>query len=259
MVKRHDSGVPGVHWDEARQIWTARLGRKLLGRRKDLQEAIALRVNAQSGIFTGVQEKIDLQMRGRALDKLARVRMRSVWRDLPVGHGWASFEHFVATVGDRPTRMVIVPKNTNSPVGPDNFQWIMGIYHPLNKDSRNAFQRAHRAANLDHYRDVELRKRFGITLAQYNELLEDQGGVCAICAQPETAIRQGRVLPLSVDHNHRTGALRGLLCTACNIGIGSLAESEERLDAAKAYLQKWKARETVVLPENVVPLKRNDQ
>jgi hypothetical protein len=259
MVKRYESGVPGVHWDEARQIWTARLGRKLLGRRKDLQEAIALRVNAQNGIFTSAEEKVDLQKRAHALDKLVRLRMRSVWRDLPSGHQWPSFEEFVASVGDRPQGKTLVPKNVAVTFGPSNFQWVEAQFNFSTKEGKNAYNRHHRANNLERYRDGELRRTFGITLADYNELLKDQDGVCAICAQPETAIRQGRVLPLAVDHNHKTGAPRGLLCTACNIGIGSLAESEERLDAAKAYLQKWKARETVVFPENVVPLKRNDQ
>ncbi len=122
---------------------------------------------------------------------------------------------------------------------------------------KNAYQRAHRAANIDHYRDKELRNRFGITRDEYNALLAEQGGVCAICDQPETAVRMGHVLPLSVDHNHRTNAIRGLLCSACNIGIGSLAESKERLLKAIAYLDKWDAIENQPLPDNVVQLKKD--
>jgi hypothetical protein len=92
-------------------------------------------------------------------------------------------------------------------------------------------------------------------LEEYQELLEEQGGGCAICGNPETAIRMNKIVAMSVDHNHSTGKRRGLLCTACNIGIGSLAESPERLRAAIAYLEKWNAVESAPLPDNVVKLK----
>jgi hypothetical protein len=246
IVKR--SNVPGVYWDKSRQHWRAYGirpdGTKLfLGIRKTMKEAEQLRINADHGIVPTATDK-----RLIMLDKLVRVRMRTVWRMVcAVKHGWKSFDDFVANVGDRPTGQVLVAANAEAPIGPDNFKWA-----PFD---RNAYQRAHRAANLEHYRDMELRQRFGISLAEYRALMEEQNGGCAICGSPETAIRKGHLLPLSVDHNHTTGAIRGLLCSACNIGIGSLRESPDLLRKAIAYIEKWNAIETAPLPDNVVRLK----
>jgi hypothetical protein len=76
--------------------------------------------------------------------------------------------------------------------------------------------------------------RYGLTLAGYNELLDRQGGGCAICATPEPGGR-GR---FHVDHDHKTGIVRGLLCHACNVGIGNLGDDPERLRAAADYLER---------------------
>lgn len=67
----------------------------------------------------------------------------------------------------------------------------------------------------DVYRDRKLKSKFGISLAQYNELLKYQNEVCAICNQ-KCKVR------LAVDHNHITKEIRGLLCGSCNRAIGSL-------------------------------------
>lgn len=60
-------------------------------------------------------------------------------------------------------------------------------------------------------REYELRNRYGITPEDYDRMLEEQGGVCAIC---EGACPTGR--RLAVDHDHETGRVRGLLCVNCN-------------------------------------------
>lgn len=92
--------------------------------------------------------------------------------------------------------------------------------------------------------NAHLMRKFGITLAEYNALLEKQGGVCAICGEPPTLAlglqsrRQGRVVRprLVVDHCHETGQVRGLLCTPCNRGIGFLGDDPARVRAALSYL-----------------------
>lgn len=79
--------------------------------------------------------------------------------------------------------------------------------------------------------------KFGITPAQYLDMLEAQGGVCAICEHPEKGVaRNGRTKALAVDHDHATGDVRGLLCANCNKGIGNLGDSPERLMSGAAYL-----------------------
>lgn len=96
--------------------------------------------------------------------------------------------------------------------------------------------------------DRDRADRFEMTAEEYRTLLEEQGHVCAICLQPEAAIdpRNGRVKALAVDHNHTTGAKRGLLCGNCNKGIGNLGDSPERLIAAAAYLMAYSADEGVI-------------
>lgn len=68
----------------------------------------------------------------------------------------------------------------------------------------------------------QYRRKYGVTLEQYDEMFEAQGGVCAICNEPSRMLYNGVVKRLCVDHNHKTGKARGLLCHECNAGIGQL-------------------------------------
>jgi hypothetical protein len=80
----------------------------------------------------------------------------------------------------------------------------------------------------------------GITLRQYGDLLAAQGGVCAICRHSERMVggRHGSTpLRLSVDHDHGTKAVRGLLCSACPQGIGLCRHDISLLQAASEYLR----------------------
>lgn len=96
----------------------------------------------------------------------------------------------------------------------DNAKWAMA-----NKDGK--------------VRDYSLRA-YGITGQEYDSILEKQGGLCAICRRRDSSDRSGR--RLSVDHDHRTGKIRGLLCTPCNHGLGCFDDKIERLFMASAYL-----------------------
>lgn len=95
--------------------------------------------------------------------------------------------------------------------------------------------------NHEKVRDNYLRKRYGITLDQYNRLLETQGGGCAICGITESDF--GKYL--SVDHDHRCcpgifacgRCIRGLVCNPCNTNVLS-KNTIETLQVAVAYLRK---------------------
>lgn len=84
----------------------------------------------------------------------------------------------------------------------------------------------------------DLIRTFGITLAQYDELLTKQYGLCAICDKPETILdkRSGKLKSLAVDHDHITGKIRGLLCSQCNRSLGGFQDSPEILRSAIEYL-----------------------
>lgn len=84
-------------------------------------------------------------------------------------------------------------------------------------------------------RDARLRAEFGISSADYDRMLEQQHGGCAICAKPFAGKGGQR---LAVDHCHGTGAVRGLLCTNCNQGLGKFADDAERLRRAADYLNR---------------------
>lgn len=86
----------------------------------------------------------------------------------------------------------------------------------------------------DTIRQRNLEKNFGKgALNTYAKLFDEQKGVCAICASPEN----GRYKHLSVDHNHETGIIRGLLCNNCNRGIGLLRDNAELLRKAASYVE----------------------
>ena len=81
-----------------------------------------------------------------------------------------------------------------------------------------------RVENYDQYRAYEVTKKlkkYGVDQAWYEQKLKDQNGVCAICKQPEIrkCNRTNTVHDLSVDHDHVTKQVRGLLCGACNTAL----------------------------------------
>lgn len=100
------------------------------------------------------------------------------------------------------------------------------------------------------YRRADLMK-YGVTEAQYDAVYRKQGGVCAICGQPETTRRKGTVMRLAIDHDHLTGKFRGLLCNTCNRAIGLAKEDPGFLFAAARYLLAAQAEdvEEIVLRE----------
>lgn len=131
---------------------------------------------------------------------------------------------------------------------------LTGAFDHSTREGRIAYLRAHRSAFPDHYRDIDLRRTFGISLDQYKGMLAGQRGLCAICEQPETEIRGGRLKALAVDHCHETGEIRGLLCTACNKALGYFRDDEKRIGAALRYIDHHKRRRKLEQP-NVVRLR----
>lgn len=86
-------------------------------------------------------------------------------------------------------------------------------------------------------RNHALQYNYGINEAQYELMLKAQNDVCAICKQPETAIKQGNIKKLAVDHCHKTRKIRGLLCNKCNTGLGGFKDNLELLEKAAQYLR----------------------
>lgn len=76
--------------------------------------------------------------------------------------------------------------------------------------------------------------KFGMRIEDYNALLSRQGGCCAICLADKP--RSDKYTRFSVDHDHETGEVRGLLCGHCNSGIGFFSDDPQRLVTAATYL-----------------------
>lgn len=142
-------------------------------------------------------------------------------------------------------------RNKNGDISDNRFENLVmadgvgGGFDCKTRDGKIAYQRAYRKATPIREKARSLRADFGLSLEDYNAMLEAQGGVCAICKQPETHKRNGKLKALAVDHHHGTGKIRGLLCSDCNTGIGKLKDSVNILSNAIDYLHKHSITDSV--------------
>lgn len=95
----------------------------------------------------------------------------------------------------------------------------------------NGYDRKRYLKNPDGERERHLIKKYGITNAEYQKIFESQNAACAIC-------KQKKANKLAVDHNHKTGEVRGLLCMNCNRMLGHAFDNPEILASAIGYLIK---------------------
>ena len=99
--------------------------------------------------------------------------------------------------------------------------------------SDNPITKAHDALKCT---NRKLINTYGISLEDYNNILVEQKEKCYICERHKSEFKKG----LCVDHCHKTGKVRALLCGNCNSAIGKLQESEVLFRKAIKYLAKWK-------------------
>ena len=108
------------------------------------------------------------------------------------------------------------------------------------------YRRKHREKCREYSRDYynkhkqawpkyNLQARYGITPEDYDRLYEEQQGGCAICGKHQSKLKKA----LSVDHNHKTGQIRGLLCNRCNLLLGNVSDNSIILRSAADYLDKY--------------------
>lgn len=112
-------------------------------------------------------------------------------------------------------------------------------YHVANRDRLNEARRQHTVKYPGmyreyHWREQGIRSKDGriLVYAVYLEILQAQGGICAICGSPLTA-RNGHP-----DHNHKTGVVRGVLCKRCNCSLGLMKDNPVFLRTAADYLER---------------------
>ena len=158
---------------------------------------------------------------------------------------WETFEGFLADVKERPSHFHFLVRLRDEPIGPNNFEWREKLRRREGETQKEFWARkwAHRQkANPGAERARHYKRKFGITIEQYEDLHKSQNGVCAICRKPEISCdsKSGLRRSLAVDHCHKTGKIRGLLCWRCNTVIGKLEECPILLRQMIFYLYKSK-------------------
>lgn len=156
---------------------------------------------------------------------------------------WLDFWKFVKDIGTKPGPNFFLIRVTEGQFGPNNFQWIEKLRQRDGETKKEWWARKwqSRRKHFPLYEDDRwLRRKYGITLIQYEEIKKSQNNVCEICKKNETTYdtKTGGIRRLSVDHCHATGKVRGLLCFRCNSVIGKIEESKEMVKAILDYLTK---------------------
>lgn len=111
-------------------------------------------------------------------------------------------------------------------------------WRAANKERAEANIAAWRAEHPERIQEYARRKKlksYGLTMEEYQALYEAQGGLCAICGEPELE----KWVSLSVDHDHVTQGVRGLLCHRCNRTLGMLNDDPLLFAVAAAYLAAY--------------------
>src|SRR5262245_49530249 len=120
---------------------------------------------------------------------------------------------------------------------PENTYWTTST----NGNPRRQCKTCVARVGQERQRDNHLKRLYGFSEVEYNEMYIRQGGRCAICEKvPEVTGKNSR---LHVDHDHRTGQVRGLLCYGCNIAMGFLGEDVDRFYKVMDYLNLHQLRE----------------
>lgn len=126
-------------------------------------------------------------------------------------------------------------KNRNKTAN-DRYKKNIEKRREYSKTYRKTYRKLEHVKKYDKHMDrVSNLKKFGLTIEQYDNMLQSQNSVCKICGKPELAKVGNR---LAVDHCHKTGKVRGLLCSLCNKGIGHFYDSVELLQKTIDYLNE---------------------
>ena len=96
-----------------------------------------------------------------------------------------------------------------------------------------------RQQKIDRCANTRMKREYGITLIDYNRMEKEQKGLCMICGGKQTGGRKKR---LDIDHDHKTGQVRGLLCSMCNLAVALIENTDTQ--AITDYLEGYKCLQT---------------
>ena len=107
-------------------------------------------------------------------------------------------------------------------------------------ESKNRHKKPRKKVTYEKNREYNLKKKFGMTLDDFNKILNNQFGGCAICGDVSPApVRSDQRHGFVVDHCHETGVVRAILCQSCNKAIGFLREDPTIAQRTADYLLNW--------------------
>jgi hypothetical protein len=155
------------------------------------------------------------------------------------------FFQFVMDVGERPSKKHrLFRADDSKPYAKDNFVWKKSVTERVEGEDERTFNNrrasVYRSLRKEGYKSNNMKSKYGISLEMYNEMLEQQSGVCKICGKEESANTRGskEKRGLAIDHCHTTGMVRGLLCTNCNTALGGFKDDPNLLKKAIEYLEE---------------------
>lgn len=152
-----------------------------------------------------------------------RRRYKSEWPE-----AWNDASAFVSDVGRPPSARYRLRKvDRLKPISQENIYWSLPLQTTVSysEDFHEYHRQSHRL------------RKFKLTPEAYTVMHKAQNGLCAICREPPTVKWRGSEPSLVVDHCHKTGKVRGLLCLTCNTAIGHLRDSPDLLRAAARYIE----------------------
>lgn len=106
--------------------------------------------------------------------------------------------------------------------------------HKIQVDAKNeTYRKEHPIKTRLQRRKANLKRNFGMTLKDYDNMFKKQKGKCAICKSMKF---DGKLKYFNIDHDHKTGKVRGLLCRGCNLGLSNFLDSVKLLRQAIKYV-----------------------
>lgn len=119
-------------------------------------------------------------------------------------------------------------------------------YYTKNREQELLKQKQYRNENREYVRrqskSTDLKRRFGLSIEEYDRMFKEQNGVCAICKQPEIVVSKtnNKLRDLAVDHDPETGKVRSLLCQRHNTALGQFYDDPELLEEGATYIRRHK-------------------
>ena len=122
----------------------------------------------------------------------------------------------------------------------DELRAYYKAYDEVRRDKKRAYMKVYHATHRGALRTYALKRKYGLTPAAFEAILREQGGSCAACETSEWRGKHGSPV---IDHDHKTGAVRGILCNRCNAAAGMLLDNPETVLKLAVYLRRVSKKE----------------